>query len=345
MVAQQTQSAQRLIYRLPKQVGLNSRVLATCSSSFINTTVLLLLAFLFSASYINDAKADSLLLAQHEKLKAALAQSVFGAPIVLDSETSKHHAQGDVYAELQTPISDVQRMLSQPEQWCELAILHINIKACTFQTRPSKQKLTFYVGRKYYQEPSQAFPLTYRFEQLENTLDNTLDNTRDNNSNHLYVKLSAEDGPFGTHDYHISVEAVPLDKQRSFIHFQYRYHFGFLARMAMNTYLATFGRHKVGFTVEGKDIEGKPAYVKGVQGVTERNVIRYIYAIQSLLDAGKLTGKEKQQQAFNNWYTLISKHPRQLVEYTREEYLDRKQQELKNQLTLQKEIQNSLEKE
>ena len=254
---------------------------------------------------------------------------MFGLPIVLNSNTSKHHAQGEVFAVLDTPIGVLQDILSQPKYWCDLAILHINVKACTFRIQPESQQLIIYLGRKYYQPPSQAHPLKYNFDQLQNI------------NGHLFVQLTAPDGPFGTHDYLISFEAVPIDEKRSFIRFQYRYQFGFLARIAMKTYLATIGHKKVGFTIDGIDLEGKPAYVKGVQGVVERNAIRYIYAIQSLLDAVKLPETERQQQSLNNWYTNISKHPRQLVEFTREEYLERKQQELKNQFSLQKEIQQS----
>lgn len=268
------------------------------------------------------------LIEQYHDLKDELANSVFGSPIVLRSETSEHHAEGQVFAVLNTPFSQVNDILSQPKHWCEVVILHINVKACTYKQLDGKQKVTFYVGRQYYQSPSQAFPLEYRFETKEKT------------STHLYVQLSSADGPFGTHDYLINLEAVPIDEQHSFIRFQYRYHFGLLARMAMSTYLATFGRHKVGFTLKGGvNISGEPAYVKGVQGVVERNTIRYIYAIQATLEASHYPEDKRQRQAFENWYTLISRHPRQLVDYTREEYFERKTREIKNQLALQREIQ------
>jgi len=283
--------------------------------------------FLLSGHVVANPDFPKPLIEQYQELKGELANNVFGSPIVLHSQTSQHHAEGEVFAVLETPFAAVSDMLTQPEHWCDLAILHINIKACTFNTQESIQKVTFYVGRVYYQQPSQAFPLEYRFE------------LKDKTKTHIYIQLSSADGPFGTHDYLTTLEAVPIDDQHSFIHFQYRYHFGALARLAMSTYLATFGRHKVGFTQEeGLTVTGEPAYVKGVQGVVERNTIRYIYAVQALLEANQLPKDKQRHQAFDNWYTLISRHPRQLVEYTRDEYFERKSQELKNQQALQKKL-------
>lgn len=287
-----------------------------------------LLFTLFAAGEVSaDPAFPKPLIEKYQDLKDELAHSVFGSPIVLHSNTSHHHAEGEVFAVLETPIADLRAMLSQSRHWCDVVILHINIKTCAYkkqQDKQGEQKVTFYVGRQYYQPPSQAFPLEYHLEVPENS------------ASHLYVKLSTVDGPFGTHDYLISLEAVAIDEQHSFIRFQYQYHFGVLARIAMSTYLATIGRHKVGFTVDGTDVMGEPSYVKGVQGVVERNAIRYIYAIEAALDAQKLPPAERQQQRFDEWYTLISRHPTQLVEYTREEYFDRKKRELQNQLALQK---------
>ena len=320
MAAQQTQYARRLKRSI---------------TPYIPGTALFVLSCTFGLTFLANSQAQAEpdfpkpLIKHYQELQPELTHSVFGAPIVLHSNASKHHAEGELFAVLDTPFDELQAMLSQPKNWCELAILHINIKSCTYQTKHNKQKLTFYVGRQYYEEPSQAYPLQYHFER------------RQNSENHLYVNLSTVDGPFGTHDYLISLEAVPIDEQHSFIRYQYRYYFGWLARMAMSTYLATFGRHKVGFTIEGTDMNGTPTYIKGLQGVVERNTIRYIYAIQASLDARKFPAEERQQQAFKKWYALISRHPRQLVEYTLDEYLERKKQELKNQLALQKEVQNN----
>jgi len=260
------------------------------------------------------------LAAAYQKLKNELAQSVFGEPIILNSEIGKDYAQGDVYALLNTPFLELDTMLSQPAQWCELAILHQNIKTCTYgKNETEKNQIKFYVGRKHYQEPTNAFALAYQF---------TVD---DKDSHTLNINLSAPKGPLGTHDYLINLEAIAIDEQHSFIHFTYRYRYGFWADVAMRTYLATIGLNKVGFTVTGKNGNGEPVYIKGLQGVIERNVMRYIFAIQSVLEARQAPEESRQLEQQERWYGYISKYPKQLVELTREEYLDNKNLEIKNQ--------------
>ena len=257
---------------------------------------------------------------KYQKLEEKLKHSVFGEPIFLSSDTGKDFAQGEVYVLLNTPFFELDEMLSQPAQWCELAILHQNIKTCVYDNN----QIQLYVGRKHYQEPLSAFAALYQF------------NVDEKNPHSLNVKLSADKGPLGTHDYLISLEAISIDDQHSFVHFTYRYQYGFWADVAMKTYLATIGRNKVGFTSTGKDEDGEPVYIKGLEGVVERNVMRYIFAIQSVLEARKSPEEYRQTAQLVRWYAHISKHPEQLVGLTREEYLDNKKREIENQKELQK---------
>ena len=74
---------------------------------------------------------------------------------------------------------------------------------------------------------------------------------------------------------------MPLTDNTTFIHFKYTYHYGFLARVAISGYLATLGRKKVGFSVDSYDENNEPVYVKGMQGIVERNSMRYFIAIRA----------------------------------------------------------------
>ena len=85
---------------------------------------------------------------------------------------------------------------------------------------------------------------------------------------YLKAGLSSPDGPLGTRDYRIAVEATPLDATHTILEMSYAYSFGFAARVAMNTYLSTVGSAKVGFSVSGKDDDGKPMYVGGGEGTS-----------------------------------------------------------------------------
>lgn len=280
--------------------------------------ILLLCAPLLTWGQSSNPRAQSLL-ANYQQQQQALAQNAFGAPIVLTADVSKQQAQGEVYALLNTPFAQLGKILKQSSDWCELAILHVNIKACTYDA----EHVRLYVGRKHYQAPAEAFPVQYRFQQLADDAD------------FLSLQLDAPNGPFGTSDYLISLEAIPLDAQHSFIRFDYRYRFGLMARMALNTYLATLGSDKVGFTVTDTDAQGGPVYVKGLQGVVERNVMRYLMAIQSVLETSELPVERRTQAQFTSWYDSTRKYPRQLLELERSEYLSNKQRELTNQQALQ----------
>lgn len=256
------------------------------------------------------------LLQTYHRLEAQLKDSAFGLPLVLRSEVKKQRVSGKAYAVLATPFADLRRSFDSRAQWCALAILHVNIKACTYD----RQHIKFYVGRKEYQPPGAAFELRYRFHSLTQAADQ------------LHIQLKAAKGPFDTENYDIELQAVAIDAEHSFIYFRYQYDVGWIARAAMKTYLATLGRNKVGFTTLRHDEDGKPVYIRGIHGVIERNVMRYVLAIQAMLEA------KTPQQRFERWYTLTEHYPRQLVELSRKEYLDNKEHEYRNQLALQSEL-------
>lgn len=321
MVGQQTQHAARLISILSPTLAAGRLALRT------------LFLVIFFVTVNGSATADSTtpatthtqldgssLFNKYLQLKDALAQSIFGAPILFNSDIGDVHAQGEVYVLLDSSLPELILAFSKPAQWCDLVILHINIKACTYQ----QNQVTFYAGRKHYQTPDEAFALQYSFENLSP------------DEQHLKIKLSAADGPFDTSNYLIKLEAIAIDEQHSFMRFTYRYHFGFIANMAVQTYLATLGRNKVGFTVTGTDEQGQPIYIKGLQGIVERNVMRYIFAIQSMLETKKSATEYRPADGIRRWYTHIQKFPRQLVSLSFKEYRDNKKRELNNQREMQK---------
>ena len=60
------------------------------------------------------------------------------------------------------------------------------------------------------------------------------------------MRLNADAGPFSTRDYRIALDAVPLESGRTFVHFPYSFSYGLAGRLALQAYLATIGRSKVG---------------------------------------------------------------------------------------------------
>jgi hypothetical protein len=106
----------------------------------------------------------------------------------------------------------------------------------------------------------------------------------------------------------------------------YAYGFGFTARVAMNAYLSTAGSEKVGFSVDGKDADGKPTYVGGVRGLVERNTMRYYLAIDDFVAA---PAPAQLEQRLNTWFDATEHYPRQLHELDKGDYLAMKRIEAK----------------
>lgn len=279
----------------------------------------IVLIFLPDKSY-----ADNYRLRQHyDALKPVLQSNIYGIPIYIASSDQNHVMQGDVYGILPHPFETLRHALTTAATWCDIMPQHFNIKDCTYQTLKQHCQLTIYTGRKFYEAPEDVYQLKYQFNLLSNT------------KNYFQEILSADSGPIGTSDYRIEVEAIPLENDRTFIHFRYRYRDSFFTRLGMKTYLATLGRNKIGFTVLEQDKDGKPVYVEGTRGIIERNAVRYYFAIQSYLDTEKVQAKQRLLKRLNRWFDLTERYPKQLHELDRKTYLEAKQQEWQDQIKLQ----------
>jgi len=103
------------------------------------------------------------------------------------------------------------------------------------------------------------------------------------------------------------------------------------ARLAMQTYLATIGRDKIGFSIVGKDADGKPVFVDGVRGVVERNTMRYFLAIEAYLGAYTAPASDQIEKRLRDWFAATERYTPQLHEMERADYLDMKRHEVQRQ--------------
>jgi hypothetical protein len=263
------------------------------------------------------ARAQSApLRAKHAELSASLAASPFGKPLHLAASEERQRVSGDAFAVLDHPFARAADALSDPVQWCEMLLLPFNTKGCDASgSAGDSLALTIHVGRKYSTALENTHRLEFRFEPPVRGDD------------FLRVVLSAPAGPFGTRDYRIVLELTPLDDRRTFLHFGYAYAYGTLARAAMQTYLSTIASGKVGFTTEGTDENGKPALVRGMRAVMERNTMRYYLAIEAYLGAQRLAPRERRMRMVEDWFTAVERYPRQLHELERSEYVPMKLRE------------------
>ena len=262
--------------------------------------------------------------ARHQSLQGALATSAFKRPLVLESKLNDRDVKGDIFAVVPSQFTSVSAALNGPQVWCDILSLHLNTKYCSVLREAHATMLLLNVGKKFDQPLSDSFRLTFKWWVAEQ------------NAGYLRVNMSADSGPLSTHDYQITMEAVPLENGSTFLHLAYSYGFGLSGKLAMQAYLGTLGRNKVGFTQETKSGDAAPVYVAGMRGLVERNTMRYYLAIESFLGAMAVPERARFEKRINDWFTASERFPHQLHEIEREDYLNMKRREYRRQQTPEK---------
>jgi hypothetical protein len=260
-----------------------------------------------------DAQA---LLGRHASLQTALAASPFRRPLLLRANNSTDTPHGDVYAIVDHPFPTVNAALRTADNWCDILMLQFNVKRCRPGGQAPDETLHVAIGRKAEQPARDAYPVDFAYRVLATQRD------------YLALQMKAGEGPFGTSDYRLTLQAVPLDTRHTFIHLSYTYTNGMAARLATRAYLATAGRNKVGFSVVGRDEDGRPQYVKGMQGIAERNTMRYFLAVDAFLDTLDVPAAQQAEQRLKHWFNATERYPQQLHELEWNEYLAMKRREM-----------------
>ncbi len=286
------------------------------TTAVMRATVAVLALVASAASWAQDAAA---LKAQHARLGAELTNNQFKRPLHLPSTDGAGKISGEVFAVVDQPFAVVSNALHSAKAWCDVMILHLNVKRC--KTGPSSvpQRMTIDIGRKFDQPLTDAYRFDFAYKLASRQGD------------YLNVMLDAAQGPMGTRDYVVQFEAVALDATRSFLHLSYGYRYGAAAGIAMQTYLATAGSSKVGFSVVGQGEDGQPAYIGGTRGAIERNTMRYYVAIQAYLGALALPSAQQFEKRIIDWHDGVERFPKQLRELERGEYLAMKRKEIQRQ--------------
>jgi len=264
----------------------------------------------------NESKA-TVLLERHAALLGQLSQNQYRRPLFLESVEGAGTVSSSAYAVLDSPFSTVSATFRKPNNWCEVLILHINTKYCKATTNDRPSTLTVNIGKKTPQLLSDAFQLQFSYRLIADT------------SNYLAVQLHADDGPLSTTDYQLVLQAVPLPEGKTFINFRYSYDYGLAGRMAMQAYLSTIGRGKVGFSK--KSPEPGSAYIGGMRGTIERNTMRYFLAIDAYLESLKQPPAEQFNNRLQYWFDATEQYPKQLHEVDRSSYLEMKRAEYHRQ--------------
>jgi len=290
----------------------------------LTTALMLIFSICCANAYSAEKPASNIpLRAKYTELTKQLNNNQFKRALYLNSMESSHDLKGEIYAVVDYPFAKVNQALNNPEHWCDVLILHINIKYCHADENKKGTILTVNLGKKDAQSLSDAYRVDFTYQEIITTPD------------YFALELNAENGPLNTRDYRIWVEATPIKGGRTFLHFTYAYAFGLAGRLAMQGYLSTAGSDKVGFTASGKLADGSPGYIKGVRGVVERNTMRYYLAIDAYLSELNTPVNQQLEQRLRAWYRSTEEYPRQLHELELNEYLVMKRDEYERQQTAQ----------
>lgn len=271
---------------------------------------------LFIAGFATASVPADALRAKHAALAAELANNPFQRPLHLESTQTSGDLKGEVYAIVDHPFATIDAALKGADVWCDILILHLNVKHCQASGGAPASTLAVSIGRKHDQPLSDAYQVNFAYQLASSTPD------------YFEIFLSAKDGPMGTSNYRIVVEVAQLDSRRSFMHMSYSYSYGFAARMAMQGYLGTLGSGKVGFSVVGKTSDGQPVYVDNVRGVVERNTMRYYLAIDTYLASLSAPASQRQERRLRDWFAATERYARQLHEMDQDDYLAMKRKEI-----------------
>ncbi len=284
------------------------------ASSRLRTAACLLAALLAGASMAAEpAGGAQALLDNFAEVNARMARSGLGRPMVLESAETPNGLKGDVYAVVDHRLEELRGALERPEQWCELLTLHINNRRCRVgQAAGGGATLTLSVVRRYDKPVEEAFELPFSYRVASSTPD------------FLAVDMRTAEGPFGTSNYRVLLEAVRLDAERTYLHFGYGYEHNMMVKLATQAYLATFGANKVGFTVTGRDENSQPVHITGLRGLVERNAMRYFLTLDAYLAGLEVPPAERRERRQRLWFASTERYPRQLKEVDMATYLAQK---------------------
>ncbi len=218
------------------------------------------------------------------------------------------------------PFFEFANRLSQASEWCEFIPLHLNVKACMYQSVHGNTKLGFYVSTKRYRTPDQSRLLLLDFEA------GVVDGV-------FIARFTAKKGPYGSSDYDFRFRAIGRDGG-IYLEFDLSSRPGMAASLS-RLYLATAGRRKIGFSVAETKQNGEVRYVGGQRGGAERNIVRYLLSIQAYFEvAGADTDEMRYRRRLERWFDHTEKYHAQLYEMSRSDYLSIKLRERKNQVIL-----------
>jgi hypothetical protein len=263
---------------------------------------------------------------RYTALRPQLEQSPFQRPLHLESAAVSDSVQGDIFALMDRPLVTITGSLTNPANWCDVLLLHPNVKFCRTDSRGAGAVLRVAMATKRDQTLENAHTVEFKCRVAAPLADYT------------EAELIAAHGPLGTKNYRIALQAVAVENGQTFLHLQYSFGYGFQARFAMGLYLATAGSDKVGFTMVAPGDDQPPQPVRGIRGAVERNVMRYFLAVDAHVAALDAPEPERFERSLELWFDATEVYAAQLHEMGRDTYLAMKRKEHQRQQALNESI-------
>ena len=277
-----------------------------------------------AVSYGDDSSRSGpeFLLYKYHEIEKELEKNSGPVPFHVESSANKNASQVDIYGIIKYPFEIVQDKLLVPTNWCDIVLPHLNVRACTYKKVNDTWLLNIYNVDKSSEPLEDAYQMkfVYRVSALQPI--------------YFAIALTAHEGPFHTKDHQFGLEAVPLAKDTTFIHFRYSFGYSAFGYFLMKIFVGS----RTGFSIIGTDSDGNPVYTGGMRGLVERDVVYYYLAILAYLDTLNVPSDQRFDMQTSQWYDLTARFKKQLFEMKKEEYLTDKSQDWKNQERLQGEL-------
>lgn len=287
----------------------------------------LLLALSVQAADGQDTTAEGLIKHYRE-----LSQSGPGLaatlPLYLKTVQEDHVLNVSLIGQIPFALDQITEVLSKPESYCDFLPLMFNVKSCVITELKPVTRVKYYVAGKHYTPPVTSYRINSIFRLVEHSKDI------------LRIRLEADEDSLGKSSYGVDLVAVPMDGN-TLLYVESQYAPGRITRMATYTYVKVFARNKPGFTLIEEPGSGKKKLITGFPAIIERSTVRAYFALMAYMQNRHLPSAGRYESCLNTWYDLNRPYKKQLYELDRDQYLQIKRKERKNQLNMQQRVSQS----
>ena len=249
-----------------------------------------------SLAQAQDAAA---LQARHAALREQLASNQFQRPLYLRVDRECRRAQRRHLCADEQPYAVVGPALQGMDHWCDILILHLNVKSCRASTPKAGDTHKPEHRRKFDQPLADAYPVEFLYEVVAARPD------------YLQVTLERRKRAAGHQPLpHRARSGAQLDARRSFLHLSYSYAYGTAARVAMQGYLATIGRDKVGFSVVGQQSQRSSPSTSAARAAWS-SATRCATTWRSKPTSARCRRRRQEQleKRLSDWYAGVERYP------------------------------------